>query len=263
MNITKIYNCQKERLIRSVIKFIWSHKNIKKFVVKRMPYLFSSLYYYRSYLRFPNLRNPKDFNEKMLKLKITDYRTNQFFADCADKYLVREIVKSKGYGSLLNELIAVYENPNEIDFNKLPSQFVLKMNHGSGYNIICKNKDDFDVLRAKKLLKEWAKEDYGLYNGEWHYSNIKPRIIIESYIEALSKEEMLIDYKFNCFDGKVHSIFVCYDRTDNSVNFDCYTPYWERLEVLKPENHKTQRLLPKPDHLQEMVKHLNILINSD
>lgn len=252
--INRVYRCQINRLNRALVGFVFGNKKLHDFVSKNCHKLFSKLFYYRTYQKYPNLSKPKDFNEKLLFLKMTEYSTNQYIADCADKYKVREILQSKGFGNLCTKLYGSYKRTEDIDYSILPNKFVVKLNHGSGYNIICKDKSKFDIESANKQLNIWMSEDYGLYNGEWHYSNIKPVITIEEYIDALEDDSMLIDYKFNCFNGKVNSIFICYDRTPKSVKFDIYTPQWERTDYIKPEHRGERRLLSKPQNLEEMIK---------
>ena len=153
-----------------------------------------------------DLKNPKTFNEKIQWLKIHDYPTNQLVIDGADKYKVREYVKKKGLGDILVPLIGHWDKPEDIDWDSLPDKFVLKCNHGCAYNILCNDKNKFDKIEATKKLKKWMKEDFGAFNIETHYSQIKPHITCEEFLG-----DCIIDYKFFCFNGEPKYIYVSSD----------------------------------------------------
>lgn len=153
-----------------------------------------------------DLKNPKTFNEKIQWLKIHDYPTNQLVIDGADKYKVREYVKKKGLGDILVPLIGHWDKPEDIDWDSLPDKFVLKCNHGCAYNILCNDKNKFDKVEATKRLKKWMKEDFGAFNIETHYSQIKPHITCEEFLG-----DCIVDYKFFCFNGEPKYIYVSSD----------------------------------------------------
>ncbi len=150
-----------------------------------------------------NLKNPKTFNEKLQWLKLRDWPTNELAIKCADKYRVREYIKEKKMGNTLNKLIGVWDNADEIDFDKLPEQFALKCNHGCGYNVIVSDKSKIDVKEVRQKLNKWLKEDFGKNNAEPHYSKIKPKIICEKYLGG-----NMTDYKFFCLNGKVEFMYI-------------------------------------------------------
>ena len=120
-----------------------------------------------------DLKNPRTFNEKLQWLKLYYYPQNDLAVKCADKYRVREYIKDKGYENTLVPLLGVWDNVEDIDWDSLPNKFVLKCNHGCAYNIVCNDKTEFDRIKAKKQLNKWLKEDFGAFNIEPHYSNIK------------------------------------------------------------------------------------------
>lgn len=153
-----------------------------------------------------DLKNPKTFNEKIQWLKLHDYPNNQLVIDGADKYKVRDYVDKKGLGDILVPLIGHWEKPEDIDWDKLPNKFVLKCNHGCAYNILCSDKSKFDKNAAIKKLKKWMKEDFGAFNIETHYSQIKPHITCEEYLG-----DCITDYKFFCFNGQPKYIYVSND----------------------------------------------------
>lgn len=154
-----------------------------------------------------NLKNPQTFNEKIQWLKIYDYPNNPLVIQGADKFAVRRYVQQKGLGKTLVPLIGAWERAENIDWNELPDRFVLKCNHGCAYNILCSDKSKFDKGAAVRQLNKWMKEDFGAYNIELHYSKIKPHMITcEEYLG-----EMIIDYKFFCFNGEPKYIYVSSD----------------------------------------------------
>lgn len=190
-----------------------------------------------------NLKNPKTFNEKIQWLKL--YENNPLKTKLADKYLSREYVKEKIGEEYLIPLLGVYDNFDDIDFDKLPNKFVIKTNHGCGYNIIVKDKNNFDKVDAKKKINEWLKTNYAfLYGLELQYKDIKPKIIIEEFIENFDNE--LYDYKVWCFMGKAHYIqflsernvhlkMAFYDRDWNKQNF-VYNHPLDDKNIEKPKN---------------------------
>src|SRR5699024_5213568 len=115
------------------------------------------------------------FNDKIQWLKLNWY--DSFATTCADKLKVREVVKDSVGSQYLNELIAVYENVDEINLKVLPNSFILKGTHGSGFNIVCKNKNELNWKEEFKKMNRWLRNKYYLRNGEWVYKDIKPRII--------------------------------------------------------------------------------------
>ena len=145
-----------------------------KIAINRLsPALGVSLLYYRQYKRFPRLRNPQLWSEKLQWLKLHVYGKDPVYTVCADKYRVREYLKERGFENLLIPLIGVYERPEDIDFNALPERFVLKWNFGSGYNVICNSKLDLDWEATARQLKEWGRDkDYAWRSYEMQYRDI-------------------------------------------------------------------------------------------
>lgn len=155
--------------------------------------------YYRIVMKQPlNLKEPKSFNEKIQWLKLNYLPKQPLVAKCADKYRVHEFLEEKGFKDKTARLLGVWERAEDIDWDSLPDSFVLKCNHGCAYNIICTDKATFDRKEASKKLNRWLKEDFGAFNVELHYSNIKRHLIICE--EFLGKA--LDDWKIYCFDGK-------------------------------------------------------------
>ncbi|MCK9265906.1 glycosyltransferase [bacterium] len=209
-----------------------------------------SIIYKNSFSRELNLENPRLFNEKLQWLKI--YYRDERMVICADKYAVREYVKEKGYGGLLNTLYGVYENPSDIDFKKLPDKFVLKATHGSGWNIICKDKNTYDWLGWKLVMKSWLKQNLYYYGREWVYKDIKPQIICEKYIEGIENQN-LMDYKFFCFNGKPKLIQIDIDRFIKHKR-DMYDTEWKRLPFMYNFQNSANKAIESPANLPKMLK---------
>lgn len=179
-------------------------RKIQVILTKATSYEFMSrVYYFIKFKKKLNLENPVDFNEKIQWLKLNNFPYDQDVVRCTDKYLVREFLKEKGLGEYLNNLIGVWDEWEDVDWNELPKKFALKCNHGCGYNIICDNKSQLSEIETGKRINRWLSEDFSLFNAEKHYTSIKPRIICEEYLG-----EDIVDYKFFCFNGKPEFFYI-------------------------------------------------------
>lgn len=197
-----------------------------------------------------NLDNPQTYNEKMQWLKL--YNSTPIKTKLADKYLVRNWVAKKIGDKYLIPLLGVYDSFDEIDFDKLPNQFVIKCNHGAGYNIVVKDKSQLDLKDARQKIDSWMSEDFAFKNGcELHYHNIKHKIIIEQLIENKSCSD-LNDYKFYCFGGKVKYIQVISERTLTSHKVCFYDTKWKKQSWW--DNDYYEGNIKKPKNLSKMLK---------
>lgn len=174
-----------------------------------------------------DLNNPKTFNEKLQWLKL--YDRSELYTKLVDKYDVREYIKSKIGEEYLVPLYGVWNSFEEIDFDELPDQFVLKCTHDSGGVVICKNKKFFNRKNAKDKLKKHLSHNFYYLGREWPYKNIKPRIIAEPYLEDKKYGE-LRDYKFYMFNGELALSFVCSDRA-NSVKYTFFDKNKKFLDI--------------------------------
>lgn len=207
--------------------------------------------------KYLNLDNPKTFNEKIQWLKL--YNSTPIKTRLADKYLVRDWVKEKIGEQYLIPLLGVYDKFDDIDFNKLPNQFVIKCNHGAGWNIIVKDKSKLDLAEAKAKVDKWISTNFAFYYGfELHYRDIKPRIIIEKYMEDDSGN--LRDYKFLCFDGIVKYIWVDGERYSEHKR-NLYDLKWNLLNKKIGEGKIYQNIknCPKPYNLDKMIEFATLL----
>lgn len=195
-----------------------------------------------------NLENPQTFNEKLQWLKL--YDSTPLKTRLADKYLVRDWVKERIGEEYLVPLLGVWDSFDEIDFDQLPDQFALKANHGSGWNVIVKDKSKLDRRDAREKFSRWMQKNYAFnYGFELHYLNIKPKIIAEKYIENI---DQVYDYKVLCFDGEPKFIWVDSDRfTDHHRTF--YTLEWEKMPV--EHNYPAEpKGIAKPKNLDKMIQ---------
>lgn len=199
-----------------------------------------------------NLDNPKGFNEKLQWIKLN--QMNDLVIKCADKYEMRDYITDLGYPELLCDLYGVYSDVEEIDFNQLPSKFVLKCTHGCGYNIICSDKESLDIKSTKKQLSQWMKDTYGYNSCELQYTKMKPRIICEEFLED-SSYESLIDYKIYCFNGKPVYTLVCLDR-GSEIKKVFYDLQWKKVNFRK-DNADLD--IVKPSCYAEILKYAESL----
>ena len=176
-----------------------------------------------------DLQNPKTYNEKLQWMKL--YDRNPLYCTLADKVAVREYVARKVGEEYLIPLVGgPWDSPEQIDFDALPDRFVLKCSHGSGTNIICKNKAELDIGQTRERLAKWMRKSWFCYGREWPYSQIKPRIYAESYMED-DRDRELRDYKIFCFQGKAECMLVVTDRQNQNkqTGFDYYTTDYTHL----------------------------------
>lgn len=198
-----------------------------------------------------NLKNPKTFNEKIQWIKL--YDKNPLMPKCVDKYLVREYIEEKGCKDILNELLWEGFNPDDIPYDSLPDKFVIKVTHGSTFNIICTDKKKLNINEANVKLKKWLKEKFIPCYGEWFYGIEKPRIIIEKFID--SKND-LKDYKVFCFNGSPKYIAVYSNRTGTTKpNQEIYDIDWNLIKEHTNNFRLPSKLTSKPQKLMLLLEY--------
>ena len=236
--------------------------------------LYLKLRYFKSYHRFPNLKNPKTYNEKLQWLKLND--RNPLYTTLVDKYEIKNYIKDKVGEKYVITTLGVWEKFEDINFEILPDQFVLKCTHDSGGLVICRDKSTFDIDKARQKITRSLNNNYYWHGREWPYKNVKPRIIAEEYItfssDDLSKQNLnensylniqkkhgLLDYKFMCFNGSVKALFldigVIGNGTDHAHEY--YRNVYDRNGNLLPcketrDNYPTD--IELPDNLNEMIQ---------
>lgn len=240
-------------LYRSIKKI---YEKIISFLSVLSPVLATKVLYFKFFHKRLDLNNPRTLNEKILWLKLNTYNHNPLVTQCADKYRVREYIKSTGCGAILNELYAVWDTPDEIIWDSLPDRFVLKCNHGCGYNIICPDKKKLDTKVAHKQLKAWLKEDYWKLKAEVNYKAIEKKIICEKFIDG-ENQERLNDYKVYCFNGKAQCVLVC---TNKDRKFYFYDRDWNLLRINPDSKNAPESFsLKKPNRIDQVFRYAEIL----
>lgn len=199
-----------------------------------------------------NLDNPQTFNEKLQWLKLYDRRPE--YITMVDKYRVREYIADTIGEEYLIPLLGVWENANDIDFDTLPNQFVLKCNHDSGSVIICKDKSKLDKKNTIRRLNRALRNTGYWFGREWPYKNVKPCIVAEKYMTDLENSD-LPDYKVHNFNGIPKVILVCSQRfTQGGLHEDFYTPKWEKLDLRRPNHPNVEKKINPPDELEQMLQ---------
>lgn len=216
---------------------------------------FMSKVYFRLVLKKKlNLKDPQTFNEKIQLYKLKYCPNNKTIIECTDKYRVRNYLKEKNLLNYAVPYFGYWDKVEDIPWNELPNQFVLKCNHGCAYNIICTNKNELDIAYAKKQLSNWLNEDFSEFNAEPHYSHIKRGIICEEYLGD-GTSDFLIDYKIHCFNGKPKFVLICSGRAQRSAEYIYYDLDWNVL----PYSITESTYFNKPKCLSEMIEVCNIV----
>lgn len=206
--------------------------------------------YYLTFHRKLNLENPQTYNEKLQWLKL--YDRHDEYTQMVDKCEAKKYVASIIGEEYIIPTLGVYNSFDEINFDELPNQFVLKCTHDSGGVAICRDKSTFDFEKAKKLLSRNLKRNKYWTSREYPYKNVRPRIIAERYMEDAGSTE-LNDYKFYCFDGKPTCVLVCAERSAK-VKYYYFSPNWEFLRWDKETGQlPVDEPLPRPQGLEEML----------
>jgi hypothetical protein len=196
-----------------------------------------------------NLESPRTFNEKLQWIKL--YYKNDLLPICADKYEVRQFIKACGCENILNKLLWDGFNPKDIPFKDLPQKFVIKVTHGQGLNIICKDKNQLNIPKTIKKLNRWLKVKYLPCYGEWFYGIVKPRIIIEEFLND-GKNETPNDYKTYCFNGNPKMINAHVDRFTNHKS-NLYDIKWNVINNVSFKYLDSSLFIEKPKELDEML----------
>ena len=196
-----------------------------------------------------NLKNPQTYSEKLQWIKLFDRRLE--YTQMVDKYEAKYYVKERIGEKYIIPTLGVWDNANDIDFEKLPNQFVLKTTHDSGGIIICKDKSKLNIESAKKKLSKCLKHNFFWGMREWPYKNVKPRIIAEKYMEDETGE--LRDFKFFCFNGEVKAMFLATDRSNpnEETKFDFFDENFHHLPFTNGHPN-AQKMFVKPDGFEKM-----------
>lgn len=207
---------------------------------------------------YPNLDGPTTFSEKLQWLKL--YNRCPEYTIMVDKYAVKDYVSGIIGEEYIIPTLGVWDKPENIDWNFLPNQFVLKTTHGGGETgvVICHDKASFDKRKAIVQLNVGLKQDLYRTGREWPYKNVPRRIIAEKYMEDSNGE--LVDYKFSCFDGNVTDVMVCVDRQIGDAKFYFFDREWNLLRLnIRGKNAPKDFTLPRPSCMDKMFELASML----
>ena len=203
--------------------------------------------------RKPDLENPQTLDEKLQWMKLHYYKDNALVKQCADKWRVRDYVMDCGLESILTEVIACYDDPEEINWESLPEKFVLKWNFGNGGNVVCMDKSKLDKDAAVRDLKRFGKLKFHLLAAEPQYDVVKKVLICEKFIEP-AQGNSPVDYKFYCFNGEAKYVLCCIGRQEGQKpSFYFFDRDWKlqrlnRQGIEAPEDFS----IPKPDGMDAL-----------
>ncbi len=201
-----------------------------------------------------NLHAPESYNEKIVWKKI--YDRNPLLTLTADKYEVRsyvgEVLGNREAGKILIPLYHVTDNPADIPFEELPETFVIKPNHGSKMHLIVKNNEKTSNAELIQICRDWLKFNYGFYQYEWAYRNIKRKIIVEQLLQE-EDGSLPVDYKLYCFHGNCKYIRVSKNRFGKSDISAYFDPEWNFFPVCNPGYPAAKDPFKKPENLRDII----------
>ena len=201
--------------------------------------------------KWPNLKNPETFNEKLQWLKLHDRKP--IYTTMVDKYAVKKYVADLIGEEYIIPTLGVWDKFEDIDFDALPNQFVLKCTHDSGGLVICRDKDSLDKRKAKEKIERSLKRNYYWSGREWPYKDVKPRIIAEQYMKDDGEKEELSDYKVLCFNGEPKLIEVHRGRFGGGHTQDIYDLSWKKTKYYQPDVPTSDEVMDKPVFAEEMI----------
>ena len=207
-----------------------------------------------------DLDNPKSFNEKLQWLKL--HNRKKEYNMMVDKYEAKKYVANIIGEEYIIPTIGVYDKFEDINFDKLPNQFVIKCTHDSGGLVICKDKTKLNICEAKKKIKKSLKTNYYIAGREWQYKDIKPRIIIEKYMEDKNNETMR-DYKFFCFFGVPKLMYLSEGLEDHSTARMSFYDMDFQLSDCKRSDYKQLDYVPEKPKTFEKMKKFAALLSRD
>lgn len=240
-----------------ILSFLESVEYLKRHFVnpeKYIPHLFKKRVGYEL-----NLQNPRSFNEKMQWLKLFYY--NPLYSKLVDKYEVKQYVSNTIGEEYIIPTIGLWNKFEDIDFEQLPNQFVLKCTHDSGGLIICKDKRELNMCKAKRKINKSLRHNYYYMGFEWVYKDVVPRIIAEQYMEDNATKD-LRDYKFFVFNGVVKSMFLVTGRDveTHDARVDFFDEHFKHLAFSR--GYKNADSLPeKPSQFEKMKELAERLAN--
>ena len=204
-----------------------------------------SKHYRKVFGRPINWDNPQTYNEKLHVSKL--YMPSPLKARLTDKYTVREWITEKIGSEYLIPLLGVYDSFDDIDFGALPERFVMKCSHDSGSVTLVKDKSELDMDSLRKKYAFYMTQNFAWMEFEMHYRDIKPRIIVEPYLDGVINE-----YKFYCFDGKPYYCFTTFGSRYIDLTISFYDMDWQLQPFTRPDHTAHTGSAPRPDQYDEM-----------
>ena len=240
-------------MIKNTALWKWLRKKKAEHMAASDPEKQSKKIFFYTFGRELDLEDPQSFNEKLQYLKLRRYYHNPLITQCVDKYRIREYMQAKGREELLPGLYAVCDRPQDIPWDSLPERFVIKCNHGSAYNILCRDKAALDRSDACARLKKWLKEDYWKRFAEVQYRDVKKKIIVEEYLG-----DDINTYKFYCFNGVPRVLYISSNGENGEYDkyYDYFDMDWKHIDLRLHghENRPDHADIPKPASFEEMKK---------
>lgn len=236
---------EKKHGLRRVAGYFVNHRLLNWMPDK--PYL--QIFYYAEFGKFIDFKNPKTFNEKLNWLKL--YYRRPDLITLVDKYEVKKYIADKIGEQYVIPTLGVWDKFEDINFNELPNQFVLKCTHDSGGLVVCKDKSKLNLKEVKAKIEKSLTNNYYLWTREWSYKGVKPRIIAEKYMEDQETGE-LRDYKFFCFNGEPKLMFVASERGLKNTKFDFYDMQFHHMNIVQ-HYPNSEYSIEKPEHFEKMV----------
>lgn len=202
-----------------------------------------------------NFNHPRTYNEKLQWLKLNEIHPE--YTRLVDKIEVKKIISEKIGPEYVIPSLATWNSIDDIDWNSLPNQFVIKASNDSGGVVVCKDKSKLDIADSIKKLKRLGNRDYSKINKEYPYKAVPHRFLAEKYLVDESTTE-LKDYKFFCFDGKVKFLFVATGRQSGDTRFDFFDTDFNHLPIIN--GHPNADVCPhKPANFDKMIEIAEIL----
>lgn len=236
-----------------------SLKSLLNYYFWRLFYFLSPLFRDKIYLQLLffmkvgyklNLNNPITYNEKLQWLKL--YYRRPEMVKMVDKYEAKQFAKSLIGEEHIIPTYGLWESFDEINFNSLPSQFVIKTTHDQGGVVICNNKELFDFNRARKIINSRLKRNHFYLSREWPYKDVEPRIIVEKHMCDENTNE-LSDFKFFCFNGVPKIMFLATERQSGEVKFDFFDMQFNHLDIMQI-HEQSGRIFEKPKNFEKMFE---------
>lgn len=214
--------------------------------------IYVRLKYRKAFGQWPDLKNPRTFNEKLTWLKLNDH--NPLYTRMVDKYEAKRYVADIIGEEYIVPTYGIWDRAEDIDFDALPDKFVLKATHDSGRVIICRDKSTLDKNNAIREMRKSLRRNFYAVTREWPYKNVKPRIIAEKLLEVTDGGE-IADYKVHNFNGVPKVILVCRDRfRETGLTEDFFDTDWKHIAVRRPGHPNAPELEDKPSSLSKMLE---------